>query len=133
MEFFNKIANKFTEKPGKKLTRCKYCKGLCHGYPVEDWKDPFLKGLFRLIGVTIGSVNELPGGGTIAETVANRLFDTRLKNDNLIVYKFECDNCGNDFLRLMPDKEFYYEPTEEEEKENNKKCRELLVYVLDQE
>ena len=80
----------------------------------------------RLAGVTIGSVFGIPGGGPLAEGGANRLLDTRLKNDNLIVYEFECNHCGHKFFRLMPDDEFYYEPTEEEENENNKKNRDIL-------
>lgn len=94
---------------------------LCYGYPVENWSAPLVKKGIRLAGVTIGSVFGIPGGGPLAEGGANRLLDTRLKNDNLIVYEFECNHCGKEFFRLMPDDEDYYEPTEEEESENNKK------------
>ena len=132
MGFFNKITEKFSEKPGKKLTRCKKCNYLCHGYPVENWKAPLLKKGARLAGVTFGSIHGLPGGGPIAEAAANRFIDKRLKNGNLIVYEFECDNCGKEFFRMMPDDEDYYVPTEDEENENNKKNRELLEQALDQ-
>ncbi|MBP3823204.1 MAG: hypothetical protein J6I36_07280 [Bacteroidaceae bacterium] len=132
MGFFDNIANKFTEKPGKKLTRCKKCNHLCHGYPVENWSAPLVKKGIRLAGVTMGSVFGIPGGGPIAEGGANKLLDTRLKNGNLIVYEFECDDCGKEFFRLMPDDEDYYVPTEEEESENNKKNRDILKQALDQ-
>ena len=72
------------------------------------------------------------GGGPIGEGVANKLLDIRLKNGSLVVYEFECDHCGREFFRLMQDEEFYYEPTEEEEKIDNKENRELLKQALDQ-
>lgn len=132
MGFFDDIASKFTEQPGKKLTTCKKCKLLCHGYPVENWNAPLIKKGIRLGGTIIGGVSGLPGGGPISEAMANRFLDTRLKNGNLIVYEFKCDHCGKEFFRLMPEEEDYYVPTEEEESENNKKNRELLKEALDQ-
>lgn len=132
MGFFDNIANKFTEKPGKKFTRCKYCGHYCHGYPVENWSAPLVKKGIRIAGDVIARVHGLPGGGPIAEAGANRLLDTRLKNGKLIVYEFECNECGEWFFRLMPDDEGYYVPTEEEESENNKNNRDILKQALDQ-
>ena len=133
MGFFDNIANKFTEKPGKKLTRCKKCGKTCHGYPIEDWSAPLVKKGIRLAGVTIGSLFGFPGGGPVAEGVANKLLDTRLKNGKLIMYEFKCEDCGGEFYRLMPDEMIYYAPTEEEESENNKSNRELFKQALEQE
>lgn len=132
MGFLDNIANKLTEKPGKKLTRCKECGHLCHGYPVENWYAPLVKKGIRLAGVTLGSVLGSPSGGPIAEGGANKLLDIRLKNGKLIVYEFKCDDCGREFFRLMPDEEDYYAPTKEEENENNINNRELLKRALDQ-
>lgn len=55
-----------------------------------------------------------------------------MKHANLVVYEFRRDNCGREFFRLMPDDEFYYEPTKEEESQNNLNNRELLKQALDQ-
>lgn len=63
MGFFDKIAERFTEKPGKKFTRCKGCNYPCHGYPVDDWKAPLMKKGARLAGVVIAAAHGLPGGG----------------------------------------------------------------------
>lgn len=132
MGFFDNIANKFTEKPEKKLTLCKDCNHLCHGYPVEKRSAPLAKKLFRLAGAAIGGACEVPGGGPISESVAKRALDTRMKNGKLIVYEFKCDDCGREFFRIMPCDEVYYLPTVEEEKENNKICIELLREALEQ-
>ena len=131
MGSFDRIAEKFTEKPGKKMTRCKGCNNLCYGYPVEKWEAPLIKTGARFVGSIIGGVHGVPSGSSIGEIVGNKLLDLRLKNSSLIVYQFECEYCNREFFRLMPDEEFYYEPTEEEEKINNKENRELLKQALD--
>ena len=132
MGFFDRTAKKFTEKPGKKLTRCKKCNEPCYGYPVENCKAPLIKKGARLLGATLGGIFGVPGGGPIGDGIANKLLDLRLKNGNLIVYEFDCEHCGHEFFRLMQDEEFYYEPTKEEEEKNNKENRELLKQALDQ-
>lgn len=132
MGVLDRIAEKFTEKPGKKMTRCKDCNHLCYGYPVEDWSAPLMKKGARLIGATVGGILGIPCGGPVGEGAANKLLDVRLKHANLVVYEFRCDNCGREFFRLMPDDEFYYEPTKEEESQNNLNNRELLKQALDQ-